>query len=323
MGDISSPNMANVHTHLERHCQTFDDRVSFLVSKLAVVRMQARIAAFASVAGFIVFALHAVGVFRVAPILLFPEYCLFGVGLFAAIYLFQFASQLDFLYKSFARRKTMLETLAHDRVTKKNRILLYLRDFAGDVSDTASTSGALNAPVLILSSGALLKRWIHRLEPMISIIEFTNVRELNPQAGNLDWSFCLVGETDWRETVSTVLLLVDAVVFQVRRLSSGVLWEFEEANSHGLPALLLAEADQKTAIEGLFDRDSGHVTRAYYEPRLHSLDPRGLREPLVVEVVSEEGVQRREIGYGDFVRLIAEGTRSPSLNGAQIRNVDE
>jgi hypothetical protein len=326
MSDPLLLRIGTIHTYLERHCQTFDERVSFVVSRLAVVRRQARIAAVAGGASVIVFALHAVAVIRAPANLLYLEYSLcFACG-WAAIYLFGLGQHLDFLHHTFTKRKRILGALAHNRVVSNNRVLLYLRDFPGDVADTASTSSAINAPLLFLSSGAILKRWIHRLEGVISIVEFTNIRERNPQAGQIDWSLNVVGEADWRETVITVLPSVDAVVFQIRTLTAGVGWELQQAMSLGLPALLLAGADQQSVIEDLFQSDSGHlrspVTRAYYQSKRHTIDPRGLRDPLVVDIVSEEGSQRRTVGYGDFVRLVAEVTRSPALNGLYIRTDD-
>jgi hypothetical protein len=318
--------IGNIHTYLERHCQTFDDRVSFLVSKLAVVRRQARFAAIASGASVIVLMLHAVAVIRTPAILFYLEYSLFIASGWVAMDLFRLGQHLDFLHSTFTKRKRILEALAHNRVVSKNRVLLYLRDFPGDVADTASTSPPTNAPLLFLSSGAILKRWIHRLKGVISIVEFTNVRERNSQAGQLDWSLNLVGEADWRETVIAVLPSVDAVVFQIRTLSSGVEWELQQAISRGLPALLLADADQQSAIEDMIQRDGGHlrspITRAYYQPGEHTIDPRDLRHPLVVDIVSEKGSQRRTIGYGDFVRLVAEVTHSPALDRLQTRTDD-
>jgi len=318
--------IGNIHTYLERHCQTFDDRVSFLVSKLAVVRRQARFAAIASGASFIVFMLQVVTVIRAPAIVFFLEYSLFLASGWVAMDLVSLGQHLDFLHSTFTKRKRILEALAHNRVVSKNRVLLYLRDFPGDVADTASSPSPTNAPLLFRSSGAILKRWIYRLERVISIVEFTNVTELNSQADQLDWSLNLAGEADWRETVITVLPSVDAVVFQIRTLSSGVEWELQQVMSLGLPALLLAHAGQQSTIEDMIQRDGGHlrspITRAYYQPREHTIDPSGLRHPLAVAIVSEKGSQLRTIGYGDFVRLVAEATHSPALDRLQIRTDD-
>src|SRR5437762_2965094 len=112
--------MSDVYSYLEQHCQTFDDRVSFVVSKLAVVRRYTRIAAFACVAGFIFFAIHACALFRAPEILLYFEFSLFAASAWVTLWLSLFGQKLAFLHRSFVNRKTIFEALAQNRVTKKN-----------------------------------------------------------------------------------------------------------------------------------------------------------------------------------------------------------
>jgi len=92
---------------------------------------------------------------------------------------------------SFENRKKILGTLINDRRDPDASlpIVLYLRDFAGDVDEQVRISVRL----WYRNAGTLFKFWLKECEDDFQIIEFTNVQEDNPLVEHFTHSVCVAG----------------------------------------------------------------------------------------------------------------------------------
>jgi hypothetical protein len=167
-----------------------------------------------------------------------------------------YSAAIDEALRGLDARDALLSDVEARRWKQGQRVIVYLRDFEGDVIREAQRHP---------TSERVVTAWLSSLDA--EIILFSNLLGESGITGRNVTAISVADEDDWRRTVGRVLDVADGAIIHVRRLSEGVGWENAEVTRRGLRSLRLVPVHLRT--EFLVSGRSTTSTAIYYA---HSVD---------------------------------------------------